>query len=63
MLTTRFEKGHSYGILGVNGAGKSTTMRLLAGSEFPNSGSIKRDVRVSWPLGFANGFNGTMTGP
>ena len=61
-ISTTFERGHSYGILGVNGAGKSTTMRLLAGSEFPNSGSIKRSVRVSWPLGFASGFNPLMTG-
>ena len=61
-ISTRFERGHSYGILGVNGAGKSTTMRLLAGSEFPNSGSIKRNVRVSWPLGFASAFNPLMTG-
>ena len=61
-VTTRFERGHSYGILGVNGAGKSTTMRLLAGAEYPNTGSIKRNVRISWPLGFANGFNALMTG-
>ena len=61
-VTTRFERGHSYGILGVNGAGKSTTMRLLAGAEFPNTGSIKRNVAVSWPLGFASGFNSLMTG-
>ena len=37
--TFRFEQGSSYALLGVNGAGKSTTMRLLAGSELPNSGT------------------------
>ncbi|MEL7252632.1 MAG: ATP-binding cassette domain-containing protein [Pseudomonadota bacterium] len=57
-----FQPGFSYGLLGVNGAGKSSTIRLLAGLELPNSGSIRRDVRVSWPLGFANGFNPQMTG-
>lgn len=61
-ITTTFERGHSYGILGVNGAGKSTTMRLIAGTEMPNSGAIKRDVRVSWPLGFASAFHPLMTG-
>jgi ABC-type polysaccharide/polyol phosphate transport system, ATPase component len=57
-----FEAGHSYGLLGVNGAGKSTTIRLLAGTELPNRGRIQRTVRVSWPLGFAGGLHSGMTG-
>lgn len=61
-ISTRFESGHSYGIMGVNGAGKSTTMRLLAGTELPNSGRVKRSVRVSWPLGFAGAFHPLMNG-
>ncbi len=61
-VSTRFESGFSYGLMGVNGAGKSTTMRLIAGTELPNSGRVKRDVRVSWPLGFAGGFHPQMTG-
>ena len=61
-VTTTFERGHSYGILGVNGAGKSTTMRLLSGVELPNGGRIRRDVRVSWPLGFTAGFHPLMSG-
>ena len=61
-VTTTFERGYSYGLLGVNGAGKSTTMRLIAGTEYPNSGSIKRSVQLSWPLGFASAFNPLMTG-
>lgn len=50
------------GILGGNGAGKSTMLRLIAGSELPNSGRIRRMGRVSWPLGFAASFNGSLTG-
>lgn len=61
-VSTTFETGRSYGLLGVNGAGKSTTLRLIAGSELPNSGKIRRSVRVSWPLGFAGGFHPLMTG-
>jgi capsular polysaccharide transport system ATP-binding protein len=57
-----FRAGISYGILGINGAGKSTTMRMLAGTELPNSGRIKHNVRVSWPLGFAGGLHPAMTG-
>lgn len=48
-------KGRSIGILGRNGAGKSTIMRLISGSEQPTSGAIYRDARISWPLGFGGG--------
>lgn len=61
-VTLNFEPGRSYGILGINGAGKSTLMRILAGTELPNSGSVRRTVRVSWPLGFAGGLHPGMTG-
>lgn len=61
-ISTKFESGHSYGLMGVNGAGKSTTMRLLSGTELPNSGKVKRTVRVSWPLGFAGAFHPLMNG-
>jgi capsular polysaccharide transport system ATP-binding protein len=57
-----FDTTRSYGLLGVNGAGKSTTLRLIAGTELPNSGKVRRTVRVSWPLGFAGGFHPLMTG-
>jgi capsular polysaccharide transport system ATP-binding protein len=57
-----FMAGRSYGLLGVNGAGKSTTMRLISGAELPNKGRVKRQVRVSWPLGFANGLNPLLSG-
>jgi capsular polysaccharide transport system ATP-binding protein len=56
-----FEAGHNCGILGVNGAGKSTLIRLLAGSELPDCGTIRRCVRVSFPLGFG-GFHGALSG-
>ncbi len=57
-----FPAGVSVGILGVNGAGKSTLLRLIAGSEFPDSGRIVRHGHFSWPLGFAGGFNGSLSG-
>lgn len=61
-VSTVFQTGRSYGLLGVNGAGKSTTMRLMAGTELQNSGRIRRSVRVSWPLGFSGGFHSLMSG-
>ncbi|MGR5277459.1 ABC transporter ATP-binding protein [Vibrio rotiferianus] len=60
--TLNFPKGRNIGLLGVNGAGKSTLLRMIAGSEAPTSGVIKRNVKMSWPLGFSGGFNGSMTG-
>jgi capsular polysaccharide transport system ATP-binding protein len=54
--------GISYGILGINGAGKSTTLRVMAGTEDPTRGKVTRTVRVSWPLGFAGGFHPKMSG-
>lgn len=61
-VSMTFVAGNSYGLLGVNGAGKSTTLRIIAGTELPNSGKVRRSVRVSWPLGFAGGFHPLMTG-
>jgi capsular polysaccharide transport system ATP-binding protein len=61
-LSFAFPENRNVAIMGKNGAGKSTMMRLLAGSEPPTSGHVYRSLRVSWPLGFAGGFNGSMTG-
>ncbi len=57
-----FEAGWSYALLGVNGAGKSTSLRLIAGIELPNEGRIRRTTRISWPLGFATALHPLMTG-
>ena len=57
-----FPSGESVGILGKNGAGKSTLLRILGGAEQPDAGEIVRKGRVSWPIGFAGGFNGSLTG-
>lgn len=59
-VSLEFPRGKSVGILGRNGAGKSTLLRLLSGNEKPNRGTIHRDVRISWPLGFSGGFNGSL---
>ncbi|MBV9859571.1 MAG: ATP-binding cassette domain-containing protein [Alphaproteobacteria bacterium] len=56
-----FASGHNFGILGANGAGKSTLIRLLAGSELPDRGVIRREARVSFPLGFGGTFHGALS--
>jgi capsular polysaccharide transport system ATP-binding protein len=52
----------SVGIVGANGAGKSTLLRIIAGLDKPTRGQVERDCRVSWPLGFGGGLQGTLTG-
>jgi len=49
-------------ILGRNGAGKSTFLRLISGLVDPDEGRIDRDVSVSWPIGFRGSFHGYLTG-
>jgi capsular polysaccharide transport system ATP-binding protein len=50
------------GILGSNGAGKSTFLRMLGGIDFPNKGRIVSNKKISWPLGLTSGFQGSLTG-
>ena len=56
------EQGDRIALLGRNGAGKSTLIKLIGGVEMPTSGKISRSMSVSWPLGFAGGFQGSLTG-
>jgi capsular polysaccharide transport system ATP-binding protein len=52
----------SVGLIGGNGAGKSTLLRLIGGTDQPNKGNVERLCRVSWPMGLAPGFQGSLTG-
>ena len=61
-LNLHLAEGSNTGLIGPNGAGKSTLMRLLAGLEQPDSGRIVTDRRISWPIGLAGGFQGSLTG-
>lgn len=54
--------GEKIGILGRNGAGKSTMIRLLSGAELPTRGRVLRRMSVSWPLAFGGAFQGSLTG-
>ena len=56
------QRGRNLGILGRNGAGKSTMIRLISGAERPTTGRIRRGMRISWPLAFAGAFAHNLTG-
>lgn len=55
-------RGEKLGVLGKNGSGKSTLIRIISGQEYPDSGHIERRMKVSWPLAFSGGFQGSLTG-
>ncbi len=57
----RVELGNSLGILAPNGTGKSTLVNMMAGLEKPDEGTITRNCRVSFPLGFMGGVAGNLS--
>jgi capsular polysaccharide transport system ATP-binding protein len=57
-----FPEGHNFGILGANGVGKSTLIRLIAGAEPPDKGSVVQRARISFPVGFSGTFHPHLSG-
>lgn len=55
-------KGEKLGVLGRNGAGKSTMIRIISGAERPTAGRIEQEMSVSWPLAFGGAFQPSLTG-
>lgn len=49
-------------ILGRNGQGKSTLIKMLGGVLPPTEGVIDWRMTSSWPIGFSGGFQGSLTG-
>jgi len=61
-INVTFPTGMSVALLGRNGAGKSSLLRMIAGTMDVDSGEIRSDGSISWPVGFAGSFHGEMTG-
>lgn len=61
-LNFDLERDGRLAILGRNGQGKSTLIKLLGGVLAPTDGSINWTMSSSWPIGFGGGFQGSATG-
>lgn len=61
-VNLRVNRGERVGILGGNGAGKSTMLRLISRIERPTSGRVNCTMRMSWPIAFSGAFQGALTG-
>lgn len=56
------KKGESIGLVGHNGCGKSTTLKILTRIMYPDSGEVTINGRVSSLLELGAGFHPDMTG-
>lgn len=61
-MTIDVERGECVGIIGRNGAGKSTTLQLLSGITAPTEGSVSIRGRVAPLISVGVGFHPELTG-
>src|SRR5690349_14032638 len=55
-------KGSTFGVIGRNGSGKSTALKLVAGITKPTSGVVRVDGRISALIELSAGFHPEISG-
>jgi capsular polysaccharide transport system ATP-binding protein len=61
-LSFDLPRGGRLAVLGRNGQGKSTLIKILGGALWPSTGRINWDMEGSWPMAFTGAFQGGLTG-
>ena len=61
-LDFELPKSDRLAILGRNGQGKSTLIKILGGVLAATAGTVSWGMSASWPLGLAGGFQGGLSG-
>lgn len=61
-ISFNVKKGEAIGLVGKNGCGKSTTLKMLTKIMYPNSGTIEMCGRVSSLIELGAGFHPDMSG-
>lgn len=58
----RVDRGEAVALIGPNGGGKSTTLRLIAGIYTPTTGTVETFGRIAAVIELGAGFNMELTG-
>lgn len=61
-LAFRLGRSDRLAILGRNGQGKSTLIKILGGVLPASAGRVNWRMSSSWPIGFGGGFQGSLSG-